>query len=91
LILLPPIGNAAPRLERDRNRMKIVAGAKKGSTFLHVEILELGARGHCEAVVGFLQPQPFTSIDAWKRLYGYGGEIHVYRWFVGGPEGGPGK
>lgn len=83
LMLLPPI-KSVKIPDVDRQRIKIVAGNKKRSIFVHIEIPELLVGEHRRVEVMFLQPQPFTSTDVWGRQYGYTGEdVMVYRLFIG--------
>jgi len=63
LFNLPPIKSVSVP-ESNRNRLRVAAGNRRGSTFLRFEIPELKINEMLHAEVTFLEPQKITSPDA---------------------------
>src|SRR6267378_3256117 len=83
LFNLPPIKSVSVP-ESNRNKLRVAAGNKRGSTFLRFEIPELKINEMLYAEVTFLEPQKITSPDAWGKQYGYDGtSVLVRRLFLG--------
>lgn len=64
-------------------RIRVLSGGREGSTFLHLSLPELTPGERHRATVEFIEPQHYTSAEAWKTAYGYAEDFVVYRLFIG--------